>query len=224
MKRFLRHPHMQIALAHLLGLYLWFAFRTTRWVIDGAEHFAPYAAGEPVVAAFWHERLPLMPASWILARRMSAGGRSNIHVLISRHRDGRFIAAMVRRFGIDVVFGSSSKGGTAGTRALLALLAGGGRVVITPDGPRGPRRVAAPGVAQLAAIAGVKVLPLAAQISRRRTLRSWDRMVIPLPFARGVVACGPPITVPRQGWQECLPGIEAALTEAADRADRLCDA
>lgn len=222
MKRILRHPGVQTALAHLLGLYLWFALRTTRWTIDGVEHLAPYAAGEPVVAAFWHERLPLMPAMWLCARRLPGARLPRIHVLISRHRDGRFIAAVVRRFGIDVVHGSSSKGGAAGTRALLALLAAGGRVVITPDGPRGPRRVAAAGVAQLAALSGAKILPASAQTSRRRVLRSWDRMVLPLPFARGVIACGPPIAVPRQDWQASLPSIEAALTEAADRADRLC--
>ena len=86
----------------------------------------------------------------------------------------------------------------------------------------GPRRVAARGVAQIAALSGAPVLPLAAQTTRRRVLPTWDAMVLPLPFGRGVLVCGPAIAVPREGWDAWLPRIEAALTEAAERADRLC--
>jgi lysophospholipid acyltransferase (LPLAT)-like uncharacterized protein len=223
MKRFLRHSFVQAALARALGLYLSIALRTTRWTLDGAAFVAPYTAGEPVIAAFWHERLPLMPALWQLTRR-SNPGRNRIHVLVSKHRDGQFIGAVVTRFDINVVLGSSSKGGAAGVRILLGLLRAGDHIGITPDGPRGPRRVAAPGVAQLAALSGAKVLPCAAQISRRWVLGTWDRMVIPLPFARGVVVCGAPIAVAREGWQDAVAGIQTSLTAVTDRADRLCDA
>ena len=97
------------------------------------------------------------------------------------------------------------------------MLEAGDHVVITPDGPRGPRRVAAPGVAQLAALSGMPVLPCAAQTSRRWTLRSWDRMVLPLPFGRGVIVCGAPIagaraTAPRRRCR----AIAAAITAATD--------
>ena len=91
---------------------------------------------------------------------------------------------------------------------------------LTPDGPRGPRRVAAPGVAQLAALAGVPVLPCAARTSHRIGLNTWDRMGIPLPFGRGVVVCEPAITVPRDAWREALPAIKAAMDRASDRADQ----
>jgi hypothetical protein len=221
MKRFLRHPLVQAILARTLGLYLSAALRTTRWTLDGVEFIVPYVAGEPVIAAFWHERLPLMPALWLLARPPSAS-RSRVHVLVSKHRDGQFIGAVVRRFDINVVLGSSSKGGATGVRILLGLLGAGDHIGITPDGPRGPRRVAAPGVAQLAALSRADVLPCAAQISRRWVLGTWDRMVIPLPFARGVVVCGAPITVAREDWQGAVAGIQTALTAATDRADRLC--
>lgn len=224
MKRFTRHPATQLALAWLLGGYLWFALRTTRWTLDGAAYAAPYLAGQPVIAAFWHERLPLMPKLWRLAWDCRNDHSARMHVLVSQHRDGRFIGAVLRRFAVDVVLGSSSRGGASGVRALLGLLAAGDQIVITPDGPRGPRRVAAAGVAQIAALSGVAVLPCSAQLSRRRVMRSWDRMVVPLPFGRGVVVCGEPILVPRQNWAVALPAIQAALNAAADRADRLCDA
>lgn len=172
------------------------------------------------MAAFWHERLPLMPALWLLAKRRRPANR--MHVLISRHRDGRFIADILRSFGASAVHASSSRGGAAGARALIGLLAGGDMVAVTPDGPRGPRRVAAPGVAHIAGLAGVEVLPCGGQTTRRWTLRSWDRMVLPLPFGRGVLVCAAPITVSREGWVASMPAITRALNDVADRADALC--
>jgi lysophospholipid acyltransferase (LPLAT)-like uncharacterized protein len=224
MKRVLQHPIIQSAGARVLGLYLAFALRTTRWSLEGSEHMAPHAAGAPVVVAFWHERLSMMPMLWVQARRSpeGRGSKARAHVLVSRHRDGQFIGAVVSRFALDVVLGSSSRGGAKSLRALLALLASGDHIAITPDGPRGPRRVAAPGVAHLAALAGVPVLPCAAQTTRRRILPTWDRMVVPLPFGRGVVVCLPTIVVPRGNWQDAVPAIGAAMTAAAERADSLC--
>ena len=224
MIRLLRHPAAQTLLARLLGLYLAFALRTTRWHLEGAEHLVRHAAHAPVVAAFWHERLPLMPILWLMVRRLpeAAGSRAGIHVLVSHHRDGQFIGTVLRRFAVTVVLGSSSRGGAAGIRALLNLLRAGDHIAITPDGPRGPRRVAAPGVAQLAALSGAPVLPCAAQTSRHWILRSWDCMVIPRPFGHGVVVCHPIIPVPRDGWQDAVPLIADALDAAAARADQLC--
>lgn len=166
-----------------------------------------------------------MPKLWLVARqepRVRAGRR--IHVLVSHHVDGRFIGDVVRRFEVQVVLGSSSRGGAAGLLSMLRLLRGGDFVVITPDGPRGPAGEAAPGVAQLAGLANVPVLPCAAQTSRHWVLRTWDRMLVPMPFGRGVVVCGPLIRVPRDGWEDAVPAIGAALTAAAEHADRLCAA
>lgn len=226
LKRLLRHPISQALLARMLGMYLEFALRTTSWTLHGADNVAPHVIGDPLIMVAWHERLPLMSALWLMVRNWEGGEgrRARVHIMISRSRDGRFIAAVVRRFGIDVAPGSSSRGGIAAMRDLVALLASGSHVGITPDGPRGPRRQAAPGVAQLAALSGAAILPTAAQVSRRWTLRSWDRMVVPKPYGRGIVVCGPTIRVPRAGWREALPAIEAALNEVADRADRLCEA
>ena len=204
--------------------------RTTRWILVGEANVAGPIAGAPVIAAFWHERLPMLPALWF--HMVARGARGTPRVLVSKHRDGRFIGMVVRRFGVQVVHGSRSKdgtardvtekGGAASIRVLLGELQAGQHVLITPDGPRGPRRRAAPGVAQLAGLSGAPVLPVGAQTSRRRMLPTWDGMFVPLPFGRGVIVCGEPIAVPREGWEAFVPAIEAALSDAADAADLLC--
>ena len=224
MKRFFRLPVVQPALAWLVGSYLVMVLRTTRWDLHGGDHLAPFAGGEVVIAAFWHERLALMPMLWMKSQTMQPTKAANIHMLVSQHRDGKLIGSVLRRFGVRVVHGSSGGGAVTAVRRAMALLQDGQQVAITPDGPRGPRRVAAPGVAQIAALSGVSVLPCSAQISRRRVLRSWDRMVLPLPFGRGVLVCEAPIAVPRLGWEASLAIIGTALTTAAERADQLCGA
>ena len=168
----------------------------------------------PVIAALWHEALPASPVLWRLARRM---GMRRTVVLASQHRDGQLIGNIMRHLGMGLVSGSSSRGGAAAADALIRALAEGRHVALTPDGPRGPRRVAAPGVAQLAALSGAKVLPFGVWTSRAITLNSWDKMRLPLPFGRGVLVCGAPISV-EGAWEDALQGIQAALNAVQDRA------
>ncbi len=216
----IRHPRTQAFLASLVGGYLAFCYRTTRWSLVGEEHVRPFAtAGSPVVAAFWHERLPLMPVLWTKVHQLSPmAAHWQAHVLVSRHRDGRFIGDIVSRFNLVMVHGSTSRGGASALRALTRVLRAGSPVVITPDGPRGPRRKPAEGVAQLAAFAKVPVLPTAAATRRHHLLPSWDKMMLPLPFTRGVLVCGEAITVETPD-EATLARIGQALSDACDLAD-----
>jgi hypothetical protein len=222
MRSLLRTPLAQRLLSRLLGKYLTFALQTTRWSLDGQEHLAARGSGAAAVFAFWHEFLPLMPAMVLFARRLPQYRHISVYTLVSQHRDGRFIGEVIGRFNIKPILGSTSRGGAAGLRNLLRILANGDMIGITPDGPRGPAHIAAPGVAQLAALASVPVLPCAARTSWRIVLGTWDRMPVPLPFGRGVMVCGPAISVPRASWREAVPAITSALNLAAERADRLC--
>ena len=100
MLRLLRSAGVQVVLAWVLGAYLHLALRSTRWTLIGGEHLDGHLDGSPVIAGFWHECLPLLPALWpILLRRGATGTPS---VLISKHRDGRFISTIIRRFGVRI--------------------------------------------------------------------------------------------------------------------------
>ncbi len=216
MKKILQSEVLRSAATWLAAYYLRLVSRTVRWRIEGAAELQLLANDAPMIVAFWHETIPAMPILWRQARRR--GMVRPAVVLASRHRDGQLIGRIMERMGLGLVSGSSSRGGAAGLRSLLNALGDGTHVALTPDGPRGPRRVCAPGVAQLAAMSGRQVLPCAALTSRAKILGSWDRMRLPLPFGHGVLVCGEPITVPREAWQEGVATVTAALNAAIDRA------
>ena len=227
--RVLNSQAVQRAASFLVTFYLRFALSTTRWTLEGEAHLAPFVPGGKVVVAFWHECLPLMPAVWQRVRRQNPARVAR--VLVSRHRDGKFIASVLAGFGVAAAYGSSAvapgkkvkdRGGASALRTMLATLADDDAVVMTPDGPRGPARRAAPGVAQLAAASGAPVLPMAARIRPRLILNSWDRMIVPLPWARGALVCLAPVAVAGDAADAALAELAAALDAAAARAETLC--
>lgn len=218
LRRLTRHPAFQAFAAWALGGYLSLVYRTTRWRLIGGEAIdAAFAAHGTVIAAFWHENLPLMPHLWRTGQ--ARVGIPAAHVLLSRSRDGRFIADVVRRFDLEMIHASTSKGGAAGMLTMARLLRTGAMMVIAPDGPRGPRRVAAAGVAQIAGLSGKPVLPCAARLSFTIGLKTWDRMEIPLPFGRGVLVAGAALSIPRAAPESALAAITEALDAACDVAD-----
>lgn len=171
-------------------------------------------AGGRVIYAVWHARLQMF---WALPEVDAA----HTYALASGHRDGRLIARMMERFGFRVITGSTSKGGAQALRDMIRVVRGGDKVVITPDGPRGPRYVVQQGVVALARASGVPVLPVGVSGSRTRTLDSWDRMQLILPFARRVYVIGEPILVPKDA--DDLEPHRLALAAALDAATAEAD-
>lgn len=155
--------------------------------VGGEALRARWARGEPVILAFWHNRLLVLPV-------IAAGQR--VAILISQHRDGDLGAGLLAAWGVGVVRGSATRGGVGGLLRLVRTVREGTSVVILPDGPRGPRYVAKGGVVQLARLTGVPIVPITYAASRVWRLGSWDQLVLPLPFARFEVAVGAPIAVP----------------------------
>lgn len=207
--------------AVLPWLLLWYVRLTLRLQrearVEGEENLRLMAAERPLIVAFWHETLPTMPLFWREARKQ--GMTRQAAALVSRHRDGQMVGGVIRKLGIKLVTGSSSKGGAASMQELIKQLRNGVNIGITPDGPRGPARRAAAGVAALAGLSGVRILPCGVASTRFFVIKkSWDRMRVPLPFGRIVLVCGAPITVPRETWREALPEIEDALNDVQTRA------
>ncbi len=160
-------------------------------VRDTAEVAHPSPRGEPVIFAFWHHDILLMPyfAQRFLTRRP-------LVCLVSASKDGEMIARVVRRFGIESERGSSSRKGREAYRSLVEVLAGGTDVAITPDGPRGPRHHAHAGAAGLAVLSGYALVPIRWRAKWKIELPTWDRFVIPIPFSRVEFEVGPALRFP----------------------------
>ena len=207
LRRFVRSDRLRRLLCYSIHLYIRFVYWTSRWSVEGAEHPRRLReAGRPFILAFWHGRLMMIPMAW---QRLAP-----IHMLISGHRDGQIIANAVAYFGVQTVTGSTRRGGTAALRTMVKALAAGDCVGITPDGPAGPAMVASAGIINVARLARAPIVPVTFAASRRRHMRSWDRMQAALPFTRGVFIWGEPIELPSDLDEV---GVERARTHVEQR-------
>lgn len=128
----------------------------------------------------------------------------NFHSTASFSFDGELAARTVSYFGAETVRGSSSRGGSEALREMQKAALIVPCVGITIDGPRGPRRVSKPGIAILSARTQLPVVPIMVALTRRKRLKSWDRMPIPLPGGRVVLDHGEPIAPPSGDSPECI--------------------
>lgn len=197
------------------GALLTGLLRTCRVETRGEEHFRRFwDRGEPTVFVLWHGRL-LIP-TW---HHRGQG----VATLISRHRDGEYIARIVERWGYVAVRGSSSRGGREAAVRLIRQVRAGRSLAITPDGPRGPREVLKPGALVVAQRTGAPVIPTVSSASRASFFGGWDRFLIPHPFARLRVEYGEPVDVPRDADEGELERIarevEGRMAEMRRRAD-----
>jgi lysophospholipid acyltransferase (LPLAT)-like uncharacterized protein len=161
--------------------------RTLCYEIDDRAGIVGKRVRENYIGALWHNRLLIFP---LILRRFFSDRHGA--ALISASRDGDLLTDAVQRFGFDVVRGSSSRLGATAILQLSQILASGGDVVITPDGPRGPAYELGPGIIFLAQKTGAAVLPINMEYSRCWRLKSWDRFIVPQPFAKVRLIIGRP--------------------------------
>jgi lysophospholipid acyltransferase (LPLAT)-like uncharacterized protein len=164
--------------------------------------------GEHVILAFWHDQLLLMVTGY-----RGPGAK----ILISASKDGELIARTMRYFGQGAVRGSSTRGGRAAFKAMLALAKEPFDLVFTPDGPKGPRHTIKEGVVQLARLTGRPVIPMAFACSRGHRFASWDRFLLPFPFSRGVFSFGAAV---HHDAGESPAEFQARLQQAMEENDR----
>ena len=180
---------------------LWAALRliaaTLRYRINDPHGFTTRKDCGPSIYCIWHNRLALsMKLYFTFGRRYhQAAGLAG---LVSASRDGAFLAAILQRFGVTPVRGSSSRRGPQALLELTTWAERGYDLAITPDGPRGPRYVVQEGAMSLAQITGLPVVPVSYSLKHKLQLKSWDRFQIPLPFTLCEVTAGRLLRVPRE--------------------------
>ena len=172
------------------GLYRLWA-RTLRLRIEDPHNVIRFVEEQPVIFAIWHNRLLMLPRVFdpTFQTRQSYG-------LISASRDGDLIAIFIERSGYGTIRGSSSRKGVIALRQLVDMLASReGNVLVTPDGPRGPVYQASQGIVFLAQKSGAPIVPIHMEYTSSWRLKSWDRFVVPRPFATLRAIFGEPIRI-----------------------------
>ncbi|MGH7479546.1 MAG: lysophospholipid acyltransferase family protein [Candidatus Methylomirabilales bacterium] len=211
------NPVVIAVLTWLSAFLLRNLFRSLRMSYVGREVLDRliHAEGRRVMAAFWHGRLLMMPfahpeVSWA--------------VMVSRHSDGEVISRVAERFGIRPVRGSSRRGGGVALLGMVRASRRGYHLAITPDGPVGPREQVKTGTIELARLAGTPIIPVAFAASHGRFERSWDRLLIPYPFGRGVFVYGEPVVVSPTAGPEEVEKARGVLEEGLCQVTALADA
>jgi lysophospholipid acyltransferase (LPLAT)-like uncharacterized protein len=213
-----RSRRLQGFLAEWVGSWLWgFICRSLRLEVYGDEPLEALEKQYGAVAfSSWHyEMLPT------LYHHRHCHGCT----FTGEHGDAEMVARAVRRIGYEPIRGSTTRGGVRGLIELIRTMRGGVSLGFTPDGPRGPRCIAQPGIVILSQKSGCPVAPMGFASEWYWQFRSWDRMRIPKPWSRAVICYGDAILVPPKITEEELEfsrkRVEDEITRVSRQAETL---
>lgn len=174
----------------LLAL-LWHSYRVEK--IIGADVSERLIADKTAcIPCYWHQQHQL--CANVIRQWINKG--FEVSILISASVDGEIPARIAGAWGADIIRGSANQTGALVMRDMHAALKRGRSIIMTPDGPNGPPFEFKAGNILMARISEAPLVPMACAADRTWHLTGWDRMMIPKPFARVVIAIGEPYVVP----------------------------
>jgi lysophospholipid acyltransferase (LPLAT)-like uncharacterized protein len=227
-KALLRSAPVQALLAGLLGGYLWLVLRTIRWTIVGRPPAdALLADPKGFIVCFWHGRIAASIGAQPLCRPLRP-----TRLIISQSEDGEFIARAMEMMDLPAFRGSSRRtkdprrrhSGGAVYRQSLEWVEQGGVLILTPDGPRGPNEQMAEGPVRMASRTGAAVILMGLATSPKARLKTWDRMELPCPFGRGVIAFDGPLHAPADLDAEAMMVLRQAWSARLTAANQAAEA
>ncbi len=165
-------------------------FGTCRVTTHGREYQQQCdQAGKGFIAAFWHYSV------FCIIEMQRRGGRKWV-AMVSGSADAEYVARLLARRGCAIVRGSRGKGGVKAMRGMMDWMQKDRVAAIVADGSQGPALVAQAGAVLLASRTGAPILPVVAAADRYFFFRSWDRTMLPKPFAKLAICHGEPLFVP----------------------------
>ena len=192
-----RPPYKVRAGAWLIRCLSRILWHTCRVTLHGEEeHVLPLLrTRRPFLPCYWHQ-MHVFCAHYLVG--LNGRDKFKLGFLISPSRDGEIASLVARHFGAAVVRGSSSSTGARALRDCYHAVAKKGiSLVFTADGPRGPLHEFKSGALLVARLAGLPILPMGYRSSRAWYLNSWDRFIVPKPFAHIDLYFGKPYYVPK---------------------------
>ena len=205
-------------LGRLVAGYLRLCNRTTRWTRIGQDDLHAALAQGPVVLVLWHEFSLMAPVHWPVKHGQLSSLRDTSPI-------GMVSGAVQSRFGLDPMAMSAKMSNRAASREILRRVQAGKSIGLTGDGPLGPVHVVKDAAIDWARATGCPVFVYAYATLRHWRLKTWDNMVLPLPFTRGVSVYQRWDTdVPRRADEAALAGFRADLKQALGRAANMAGA
>ena len=197
-KNILNSPLIEKIIGTIAYAYLKFVGMTTRWEVSGVkETYETLEKYGSMVVIGWHGRTLEMPYFWNKSRKLNA--------LVSPHRDGRLIVEILRRFGIGNIDGSSNQNSSMAAINLMKNLQQGNSIAIIPDGPRGPSMTLGMSPIFYAQKSGKPIMGITYSIAGSKIIKkSWDNMLVPFPFHRGIYVITKPLIIPKDATPEEL--------------------
>lgn len=191
----------------LIANYIRLIRLTMSTKIVGFDNFeaANQEGNQSVIFCLWHGRLLMMPTLVPKTHKLN--------VLASRHTDGQLLSSIQKNFNIGTIAGSTSKGGSTAIREILRAVEHKELIGITPDGPRGPARKVGGLSIEIAKKLDIPIIPVTFSCSRYKTVQSWDSLMIPKLFSKGIFIMG------EAKKFESAEALENALNQLTDEAD-----
>lgn len=191
-------------------VYSWIIGRTASLDIQGQEEFEQLIdENDGGIFVAWHGRLLLLPFFWSNKRLMKA--------LVSPHQDGRIIAKVLRGFNIGTIDGSSDRQALGAAFEILRELEKGTTVALIPDGPKGPAMRLNKSVIYFAQKSGKPIMGFTYSVKNAYVASSWDSMVVPYPFAKGMVRATKPMFVPKDITEEEAENLRKKLEDELNK-------
>ncbi len=206
-------------IAHIYVLYLFFVYFSSKKTYEGYEHMQKIWADDKsgIIYSFWHSRLMLIHYIKFPSKRKYCG-------FISPHRDGQFSAVMCKYFKATPIYGSTNRKAKKALKEAIRYLKNNYIMMLTPDGPVGPAQIAAPGGAHMSQLTDSWILPVTYSSSKKKTLKTWDGLILPLPFGKLHYVIAPPFKAShfKGDNEKCRLHLQNELNNITKKCDQYC--
>jgi len=159
--------------------FIYMLMRITWFTTSKKFHFITPIGEEQHICVCWHGELFMSPQAYRYVHK-----NHQASAIISQHFDGALIAGTLNWLGIQPLRGSSRKGAQKVLLQAFRSVKKGEEVLITPDGPRGPRHTVSDGAIGLAMKSKLPIFVMNFTAQRFWQFNSWDKFVIPKPFSK----------------------------------------
>lgn len=204
-------------IAFLFFLYSLLVGYSTTWKITKHKRLKHLIEGNFILVG-WHSRTIMLPFFW---KRFI---NKKLFALVSPHHDGQIMSNFLKCYDINVISGSTNEQANKSALTIMKILEKNNSIFISPDGPRGPRMRMKKSPIYFASKTGIPIVCACFSSSAAHLIKkSWDHIMIPLPFGKGIFNLSEPFYVPKDLTEEQIEEYRQKLENIANSISFDCD-